>query len=417
MKSNAMLKSFTVIILVFLLHSVALSQSRTLDFYISTGLKNSPLLNDYTNQIQSGSLDSLLALAAFKPQVNITSQAMYAPAGSNIGYDQAITNGGNYAATIGVKQSLFNTKFKTAQSENIKLLMQTLAVNKTITQIDLKKSITLQFITAYADFSQRQFIRKTIEMLETQQKVVKQLVEAGVYQMTDLMNLSVTIKSQEITGKQAFIQYKNDLALLNLLSGIMDTTTVELLKPDLKLAAQPEIQQSPFLLQSKIDSLKNSNAKNLVDLNYRPKLEAFADAGFMAIKPLNIPHNFGTSFGLNFSMPVYDGKQRLLEYKKIEINEKSRTLYRDYYSTQYRQQYQQLSEQLRLNDDLIRDINLQLIQQKDLIDLYKKVSLENGLMRITDFLAAVNNYTNTRNSLTIAEMTRMQLINQLNFLK
>ena len=416
-KSIPMVKSFLILILILFVTANSYSQKRTLDFYISTGLKNSPLLNDYNNQLQSVRLDSLLAITAFKPQVNVVSQAMYAPAGTNIGYNEAITNGGNYAATIGVKQSLFNNKIKTAQSENISLLKQTLEVNKTITQTDLKRSITLQYITAYADYSQVQFIRKTVEMLNGQQKIIKQLVEAGIYQMTDLLNLSVTIKSQEITGKQVFIQYKNDVALLNLLSGIVDTTTVELEKPDLKLTALPDIQKSPVMLQSKIDSLKNSNSKSLVDLNYRPRLEAFADAGFMAIKPINIPQNFGTSFGLNFSIPLYDGKQRQLEYKKIEINEKSRTLYRDYYSTQYWQQYQTLYEQLRLNDDLIRDINLHLIQQKELIDLYKKVALENAMIRITDYLAAINNYTNTQNSLTIAEMTRLQLINQLNFLK
>jgi outer membrane protein TolC len=417
MKFNAMLKSFLILILAFLVTSGAFAQNRTLDYYLSTGLRNSPLLNDYHNQLQSGSLDSLLALAAFKPQVNISSQVLYAPAGSKIGYDQAITNGGNYAATIGVKQVLFNTKIKSAQSENINLLKQTLEVNKKLTQVDLKKSITLQYITAYADFSQIQFTRNTIGILTGQQKVIKQLVESGIYQMTDLMNLSVTITAQEIAGKQVFIQYKNDIALLNLLSGIIDTTTVELIKPELILTALPDIQQSPVMLQSKIDSLKNNNSKSLIDLNYRPKLEAFADAGFMAIKPINIPQNFGTSFGLNFSLPVYDGKQRELEYKKIEINEKSRMLYRDYYSTQYWQQYRQLLEQLMLNDDLIRDINLQLLQQKELIDLYKTVALENAMIRITDYLAVINNYSNTQNSLTIAEMTRLQLINQLNFLR
>ena len=412
-----MVKSILLFTLALFVTVFGFSQSRTLDYYISTGLDHSPLLNDFTNQLQSGSLDSLLSLAGYKPQVSISSQALYAPAGTNFGYDQAITNGGNYATSIGVKQSLFNSKIKSAQSENINLLKQTLEVNKTITQTDLKKSITLQYITAFADYSQIQFIRNTIEILNDQQKVIKQLVEAGIYQMTDLINLSVTINTQEIAVKQVFIQYKNDVALLNLLSGIVDTTTVELMKPDLKLTAVHDIQQSPVMLQSKIDSLKNSNSKSLVDLNYRPKLEAFADAGFMAIKPINIPRNFGTSFGLNFSMPVYDGKQRQLEYKKIEINEKSRTLYRNYYSSQYWQQYQTLYEQLRLYDDLIRDINLQLIQQKELLDLYKKVELENGLIRLTDYLAAINIYTNTQNSLTIAEMTRLQLINQLNFLK
>lgn len=73
-------------------------------------------------------------------------------------------------------------------------------------------------------------------------------------------------------------------------------------------------------------------------------------------------------------------------------------------------------QQVQLTDELIRDINQQLSQQKQLIDLYK-VEIEKGLVRFTDFLAAINNYANTQNSLTIAEMNRLQLINQLNFLK
>jgi len=402
--------------LAFCIAANAFPQKRTLDYYLSEGLKNSPLLKDYENQLRSGSMDSLITLSAYKPQVNVTSQALIAPTGNNFGYDEAITNGGNYAAVIAVKQSLFNDKIRSAQLENIRLLKQSSGINKTITQTDLKKGITLQYITAYTGFDLMQSDLMIIAMLADQHKAVKYLVEGGIYQQTDLMNLAVSQKAQEIAYKQAFIQYKNNVALLNLLCGIVDTTTVELAKPMLEITNHFDMQKSPVMLQSKIDSLKNTNAKNRVDLNYRPKLEAFADAGFMAVKPLNIPRNFGTSFGLNLSVPVYDGKQRLLEYKKIEISEKSRMLYRDFYTTQYSQQYRQLNEQLRLADDLILDINLQLMQQKELIDLYK-VEIEKGLVKFTDFLLVINNYTSTRNSLAVAEMNRLQLINQLNFLK
>ena len=125
-----MLKSPLCLFLALFFATNSFSQSRSLDYYLLQGSNNSPFLNDYTNQLQSGSLDSLLILSAYKPQVNVTSQAMFAPAGTNIGYDEAITNGGNYAATIGVKQSLFNSKIKSAQAENINLLKQSLGVNK-----------------------------------------------------------------------------------------------------------------------------------------------------------------------------------------------------------------------------------------------------------------------------------------------
>ncbi len=395
---------------------MAYPQQRSLDYYLTEGLKNNPMLNDYENQLRSGSIDSLLALCAYKPQVNLTSQALISPAGSKFGYDEAITNGGNYAAVVGVKQSLFNQKVQSAQLENIRLLKQSLGLNKIITQTDLKKSITLQYITAYAGYDLLLFNRKVSLMLAGQMEGVKYLVEAGIYQQTDLMNLAVSGKAQQISCKQQFIQYKNDVALLNLLCGIIDTTSVELARPDLELTHPFDIQQSPVVLQSGVDSLKNLNALNLLDLNYLPKLEAFADAGFMAITPLTIPHHFGASLGLNLSVPVYDGRQRELQYSKIKIAETSRTLYLGFYTSQYRQQYRQLYEQLRLTDDLINDISAQILQQKELIEVYK-AEIEKGLVRFTDFLAVVNNYTNTRSSLAIAGMNRMQLINQLNFLK
>ena len=166
----------------------------------------------------------------------------------------------------------------------------------------------------------------------------------------------------------------------------------------------------------RIDSLQNLNSRQLIDLNYRPKFSAFADAGFMAIRPENIPHNFGTSLGLNFSVSIYDGKQRKLQYDKTMLAEQSRQDYQTFYTSQYRQQILQLTEQLKLSDELITDIRKQLLQQENLIALYK-IEIEKGLVRFLDFLSVVNNYTETQNTLTVAEMNRLQIINQLNYLK
>jgi len=416
MKSIKMVKSFFIILISIFIASNSYSQSRMLDYYLGQALKNSPLLRDYSNQLSSGRLDSLLVLSGYKPQVGVSSQVMAAPFSTNFGYDEAITNGGNYAAVIGVKQSLLNKGIKSAQLQSIELLKQSLDVNKVITEIDVKKSITAQYIAAYIDYSILQFNQKVVGILTEQQKIVKYMVENGIYQQTDLMNLSVSTKAQEIAQKQTFIQYKNDVALLNLLSGIVDTSFVLLAKPEIQINRIVDFNSLPTVVQSRIDSLKNSNARTLIDLNYRPRLDAFADAGFMAVKPANIPGNFGTSFGLNFSLPIYDGKQRVNEYKKIDIAETSRTLYRDYYTLQFRQQYNQLLEQIRLNNDLVIEMQGQLDQQKQLIDMYK-VEIDHGLVRFTDYLLVVNNYINMQNNLAAAEMNRMQLINQLNYLK
>ena len=412
-----MRKSTSLALFLIILFSAKVSaQTLSLDYYLGQGLKNSPILRDYKNQLNSGKLDSLLVLSGYKPQVGVTSQAMVSPFAGNFGYDEVITNGGNYTATIGVRQPLFNKNIRSAQLQSIQLLQQSLSVNKVITETDLKKSITAQYIAAYIDYNLLEFNQKVVGILSEQQKVVKYMVENGIYQQTDYMNLNISVKAQEIVQKQTYIQYKNDIALLNLLSGIVDTSFVVLAKPENLTIKPADFNSLPMVLQSRIDSLKNSNSRTLIDLNYRPKLEAFADAGFMSVKPENIPHNFGTGFGLNFSIPIYDGKQRIQQYKKIDIAENSRSLYRDYYTSQYRQQYMQLQEQIRLTSDLAAEMNGQLEQQKQLIDMYK-IEIEHGLVRFTDYLMVVNNYINMQHNLAATEMNRLQLINQLNYLK
>lgn len=405
-----------LMIFVLFLVSGSLVNAQSLDSYLKKGLENSPLLKDYSNQILSGKLDSLLIQATYKPQIHQVSQAMYAPASKNIGYDDAITNGGNYSALINLVQPLFNKKIKDNQFRDISLSNKTIEVNSRITETELKQGITSQFLTAYSDYSLIQFNKSTLNLLKDEQALLKSLADQGIYAQTDLMNLSLSVTAQKIAIRQAFIQYKNSLAVLNFICGINDTSTIILNKPELTIRNSFNINNSPAMMKFKIDSLKNVNSKLLIDLNYRPKLSAFADAGFMAIRPENIPYNFGTSFGINFTMPIYDGKQRKLQYDKTSLAENSRLDYKAFYSTQYQQQINQLTNQLKLTDELISGIRSQLTEQEKLIALYK-IEIEKGLVRFLDFLNTVNNYTQTKNSLTVSEMNRLQIINQMNYLK
>ncbi|NEW81215.1 MAG: TolC family protein [Mariniphaga sp.] len=391
-------------------------QAQSLDIYINSALKNSPLLYDYNNQMLAGRLDSLLILATFKPQVNQVSQVMYPPTGPGWGYDESITNGGNYSTVVNVTQSLFNRKHIKGQLQSIDLLNQTLKISAKVTVIDLKKSITAQYLTAYSDFMQYQFNQSVLARLTDEQKTVKVLVDKGVYLMTDYMNLQVLTTAQKIAISQSFIQLKNDVAVLNFICGISDLQEINLVKPEIKVQNDLSYESSPLFAQFRIDSLKNTNNRQIVDLNYRPRLSAFADAGFNSIAPENIPHNFGGSFGVNFSIPIYDGKQRKLQYDKLNLAENTRIYYKQYYSSQYKLQFGQLTNQLKLTINLMNEISNQLSEQEKLIDLYR-IELEKGLVRFLDYLTVLNNYTATKNTFLITEMNRLQIINQLNYLK
>ena len=407
-------KNILAIVLFLTFSSFADAQS--LDYYLKKGLENSPLLKEFNNQLLSGTLDSLLTNATYKPQINQVSQALYAPVGKNLGYDEAITNGGNFSALVNLVQPLLNKRIKAGQFRDISLSNQAIGINAKLTETDLRLGITAQYLTAYADFRQIEFIQSTLKLLKEEQEILKSLVEQGIYLQTDRMNMALAITNQEIAIKQGMIQYKNDLGLINFVCAITDHPRAVLEKPEMMLRNTFDINDSPAMMKFRIDSLKNINSRHLIDLNYRPKLNVVADAGFLAVSPENIPNNFGTSFGLNFALPIYDGKQRKLLQDKTLLAENSRMNYRHFYSSQYRQRLSQLTEQLKLTDDLILGIKSQLSEQEKLIAIYK-VEITKGLVRFIDFLATVNNYTLTKNNLTISEMNRLQIINQMNYLK
>lgn len=389
---------------------------QSLEDYLDKGLRNSPFLKDYSIQAQSRAIDSLKILAGLKPQAGLTADLMYPPSIGKFAYDSAITDGGHYSALFRIEQPLFSGKISKARLQSVFIQRLTSENNYKITETDLKEAITAQYITAFADLSQVQFESTVLGMLTGQQTVLKLLVEKGMYQQTDYLNLSVSISSRIIAGKQAHLQFKNDLAILNLLCGIHDTASVVLTRPELRIRGSFDINTSPSMVQFRIDSLRNVNEHLLIDLDYRPKIGAFADAGINAVNPRRVPYNLGTSIGMSFTMPLYDGKQRQLEHRRIALSENSRSLYRSFFENRYQQQRDQFLEQLRLTDDLVSELKDQIKGMDRLITLYQ-IEINRGMVRWIDYLAIVNNYAQARNDLMQSDISRLQIINKLNYLK
>lgn len=390
--------------------------TKDLQFYLAQGVTASPLLKDYLNQERRGAIDSLVIRAAQRPHVLANGQVMYAPTINGYGYDPAVTNGGNYLAVISASQPIFTRKILEPQYRGISLQNQAIGNTARISELDLKRSITSQYVTAYADYQQMLSNREVYNLLTAQQDLLRQLVEHGVYKQTDYLNLHVALESQEIALSQLQIQYQTDISMLNYLCGINDTSAVMLAPPSLGFRPEVEKDSSVFFRQFTIDSLKIVNSKALVDTRYRPSLNWFADAGLQSSVPDNLYRNFGTSFGVNLSMPIYDGKQRQLEYRRLKIAEDTRNDYSAFFNSQYDQQVAMLIQQLNAANALASQIRDKLASAQLLIEISKK-QLNTGDLRITDYILAINNYLTIKSNLNQAEISRYQIVNQLNYWK
>ncbi len=408
------MKYFVAIVLLLLMNAKGFCQNNKLDFYVGQALTNSPLLKDYKNQVAASYYDSLLILAAYKPQVTGNSNNSYAPVIKGWGYDNAITNGANVSAVVGVNKQLMNKKTVAAQFQHIQLQNATISNTSKITEQDLKRTIIAQYITAYGDLQQLNFTKEINSLLTKQEIVLKKMTRSNVFKQVDYLSFLVTLQQQALVIKQQEMQYKNDYAQLNYLCGITDTATVDLADPEIRSDSIPDKTKSVFFKQFEIDSLKSLNSKALLEINYRPKINLFADAGYnssLAYKPYK---NLGTSFGASIAIPIYDGRKKKMEISKINIDARNRNNYKDFFNNQYAQQIAMLTQQLHETESMISLIDAQLKYAKSLIEVNGKL-LNAGEAKVTDYILALNNYITAKNMITQNSISRLQIINQLNY--
>ncbi len=408
-----MFRKFLIYILLFFSFS-ANAQLTGLDSYIQKGLQNSPLLKDFANQLQSSTIDSAVLNAERKLQINGIGMLMVAPAYKGWGYDEAITNTGNYSGVLSASQNVFTKNIYAPQYEGLTIEKQSISNASKLSEHDLKKQITDQYITAYASLNQISYTQSSYKLLKEEELLLQKFVQNGVYKQIDYLSFEIAVQSQEIQIKQLQMQYRNDLRQLNLICGISDTSYQRIQTPEIKVLLPKEKNNSPFLLQFKIDSLKIDNQKSLVDVRYRPRLNWFADAGLLGSNPSLLYKNFGTSFGINFSMPIYDGKQKNLNYQKLSITESTRTNYQSFFQTQYSQHIDQVNIQLAENELLMVQLKKQVDMSETLINASKEL-LNRGELSVTDFIVTIKNYIDVKSQLNQLDLKKLQLTNELNY--
>jgi outer membrane protein TolC len=408
------MKFFFGIILFVFVCSVAQAQTYSLDHYLDIAKNNSPLLKDLHNQVASNSIDSLRLLAGLKPQVNANSGGLYAPIVSGVGYSEAITNEHTLNALLAANKAIVSKKNVSAQIDALNLVSQSIGNATKISEQDLKKAITAQYITAYGDLLQYRFNQEVIDLLSKEEGLLKKLTRDNVYHQSDYLTFLVTLKQQQLQLLQARLQYKNDYSTLNYLAGIADTSMIELAEPAIQKAILPDPTTSIFFRQYKLDSLKLVNGRSLIDFGYKPKISITADGGYNSDFMGQAYKNFGVSAGFSFTMPIYDGGQRKMQYRKLSLEEETRENYKAFFNVQYNQQIAQLNQQINENDNLITQIDEQIKYTESLIKVDTQL-LQTGDVRVADLILAVNNYLTIKNLRTTTNINKLLLINQLNY--
>lgn len=407
---------FFPIILIYLsiLQFPSFAQVKSLDFFIDQGLIHSPVLKDINNQVNSNLVDSLLVKAGQKPQVSYNGLLYYAPVIYGIGYSEVITNISNISSVVYVSQRIFNQKTIEAQYSKSGIQNLALRISSKITENELRKVITLQYLSACSVSNDITFNRDLLSSSKDEELILRQLVEKGLYKQVDYLSFMVELKAQELLLNDLQIQYQKEVSALHVLCGLPDTAYEQLALPEIKLNSPVSAANSPFFTRFVADSLKIQNEKLLVDRNYKPSINWFSDAGLLNNLPRDISKNFGFSMGLSLSVPIYDGQQRRLNYEKLKIAENTRTNYAGYFKQQFSQQLQQLYTELKKTQEIIPEVNQQLGFAESVIK-QEKYLINAGNISVTDYVTALKNYISVKRNLNQYQVKILQIITEINY--
>jgi outer membrane protein TolC len=389
-------------------------QKNNLDYYLEQAIHNSPLLKDFQSQMESNAIDSQRIRAQYHPQVTGSSVNYLAPVVNGWGYDRAITNGGQLSGVVNVSQALVSRANLDAQYRNLQLQNQGISNSARISEQDLKRTITNQYLTAFGTLQELNLAKEIRALLQKEVGILKVLTEKNVYRQTDYLTLLVTIQQQDLSLRQLDIQFHNDYATLNYLAGIVDTTAVSLDEPSLTSFINVSPDHSVFFQKYAIDSLLLVHSRTLIDYSYKPKVNIYANGGYMSSFTYEGYKNFGAIVGLDITIPIYDGRQRRMQYRKLDISERTRASYKNFYTSQYYQQVNQLRQQLQETESLIGDINNQIKYAEGLIHA-NTLLLQTGDAKIAELIIALNNYLTAKHLLTLNKVSRLQIINQINY--
>ncbi|WP_303311055.1 TolC family protein [Hymenobacter sp. BT730] len=401
--------------------SVAWAQApaspRNLDGFLRVASASSPLLADYAGQVRQTRLDSLRRVAQQRPQLTGTAAIMAAPTVRGVGYDEAVSNGGNYAAVVTATQPLFNRPVLQNDFRILESQGQVLRNSGRLAALDLRRSITDQFLTAYTAQQQWTFSRSLLRQLRQQDEVLRQLVNGGIFKQTQYLTYYLSLRSQEVGVQQDQLVYRRELGILRYLSGVADTAFILLETPTppthRPLAGLSAVAQRQYTL----DSLRLQLDRRAIDFGYRPQVSWVVDAGMQSASPtpLRLARSVGMSAGLMLTVPVFDGHQRQIAYDRLKVAEEIRQGYRRFLTVQRRQQYDQLEGLVRASNQLNATLRQQLAVAETLVKAGRQ-QLASGDISIIDYLQLVNSYRAFQFNLTQAETERLRNLYALDYL-
>ena len=310
-------------ILVFIVVIISYASGQTvftLDRCLTLARTQNPRMRNAENAIRTAELSHAELATTKLPQIKLGASSIYAPSFGTLGYDPALSNGGQVSGQVIVQQSLYDGGIRGLKSDQLSLDIDRLAKEKRIVERDLVFSVKQAFVeTLRAEqeiILQEESVRQLSEYLE----IVRSLSKVGSAAYTDVLKTELQISNAQLSYQKAIEEFAvAKYSLAELIGTPLDTTFN--IVGSLNDTMNAKIDSSLFnAYPDSLSSLEMSAASlavkhSLMDVeltqheNY-PTVLFVGDAGLLTSGDnLRLPRDeranmFGFSFGIELEIPL-----------------------------------------------------------------------------------------------------------------
>lgn len=398
---------------------------QSLQFFIDSATKNSPVLNEYSRLQAVNRLQRKLNVAENSVlHVSLSADYLFVPYFNNngnlvttnpspeaIGYDINMFDGGLYSAQLNLERSLFN-KVSGILDRQVNIQNKNYDYNHDLEKHNIEKDVTDQYLTSFHSLQLIHLRHEVILNLQKQLQLTADMVKKGYAKSQDYLLLKIELENQKIQENDAKSRYRSDLLQLYSLCGITDTSIVEIAPAELTTMTQ--LGPSLFIRKYDIDSLALVNQQELFETKYQPQLKVFANTGLNAIELNHIQRRFGMSAGLNLSLALFDGNQKSLTRQQNHINLRSTAEYRRFAMNNISHQRHDLEKRIESLKQNLQNLNGQIDDYQALLDLSGN-QLQQGNISMIDYMTLIRGFTDLRERRIEMEINYQMEINNYNY--
>lgn len=361
---------FQILLLVAILMPSADGQAvYTLDRCLALARSQNPRMRSAENAIRTAELSHAELSTARLPQIKFGASSIYAPSSGSLGYDPALSNGGQISGQVIVQQSLYDGGIRRLKSDQLTLDIDRLAKEKRMTERDLVFSVKQAFIETLRARQEILLQEESVRQLDEYLDIVRRLSKAGNAAYTDVLKTELQLSNAQLSYQKATEEYAvAKYSLAELIGAQLDTAFT--LAGSLEDTPFKHTDPSPAEgYPDSVSNLEMSAAslalkRSLLDVemmvreNY-PVVNMIGDAGLLTSGDnLRLPHEeratmVGYSLGVTLEIPLINWgatdlrvQQKQLDADNLRIQ--SEVLQRSLSSETRKTRIQMIKQQERL---------------------------------------------------------------------